>query len=291
MTIESTVAAYVDAWNDRDPDAIVDRFAPRGTYDSPGTDGPLTGDAIGDHAAELFESFPDLQFDVERLVTDHGTASVEWTMRGTNAGPFGGFPPTEEAVSLPGTDVIDVADDGLASVRGHFDRETLLAQLGLQVVAQPSAVGPVRFGTSTRLDLGNRERPGAFSLTSITLGGPEDGERARAYTRRIYRQLTDIPGVIGAVTASSGDRGYTITAWEDADAPRRLLGEGAHGEAMEAFFDAGLAVAGATSVWTPDRINTLWVRCPACETMTDAERPGGRCRDCGEPLPEAPPYW
>jgi hypothetical protein len=45
-----------------------------------------------------------------------------------------------------------------------------------------------------------------------------------------------------------------------------------------------------TSVWKPERINTLWVRCDACGMMEDYELSKAVCQ-CGQPLPEPPPYW
>ena len=59
---------------------------------------------------------------------------------------------------------------------------------------------------------------------------------------------------------------------------------------MERFFAAELGSSAMTSVWKPERINALWVRCEACGRMEDYELSKGMSR-CGQPLPEPPPYW
>jgi hypothetical protein len=59
---------------------------------------------------------------------------------------------------------------------------------------------------------------------------------------------------------------------------------------MNRFFASELGSSAMTSVWQPERINTLWVRCEACGSMEDYELSGGTCQ-CGHPLPEHPPYW
>jgi hypothetical protein len=59
---------------------------------------------------------------------------------------------------------------------------------------------------------------------------------------------------------------------------------------MRKFFGTELAAGGTTSVWIPERINSLWVRCADCGRMADTEQSLGKCH-CGQQLPEAMPYW
>ena len=69
-----------------------------------------------------------------------------------------------------------------------------------------------------------------------------------------------------------------------------MLTGGAHKDAMDRAFGPDFASAFATTVWVPQRFNGLWVRCSACNQMSDYERDEGKCR-CGEQLPEHPPWW
>ena len=69
-------------------------------------------------------------------------------MRGTNTASFMDLPPTGRELSLPGADFMTFRDDGIATVTGYFDSGKLPRDLGLDVIVQPSSIGPWRFGTS-----------------------------------------------------------------------------------------------------------------------------------------------
>lgn len=288
----TAVTEYVRAWNDHDSEAIVEAFTERGIYTDPTVPEGVTGEAIGDYAADLCRSFPDLSLDVQRLSpSDDGTVLLEWIMRGSQEGPFMDLPPSGETIALPGTDVIEIGDGGLTTVRGYFDSRTMLEQLGLRVDVQPDRLGPILFGTAARLDLGKTAEPGAFSLTYIGFRDDDDAAAVQNRTQEIIQDMTAMDGVISAIFASVGGRGYTITAWEDSADARQLMGGGAHATAAkELFARDGLGNGGMTSVWTPERMNGLMVRCTACLEMT-YETDATTCPDCGEPLPETPTYW
>lgn len=289
---ELVVTEYVEAWNDHDSDAIVETFAEGGTYTDPTVPGNVTGNRIGEHAAGLWQSFPDLTFDVEQLSqTETGVVLLQWTMRGTQEGPLEDLPPTGETVALPGTDVIEVGANGITSVDGYFDAGTMMEQLGLRVDVQPNRFGPVEFGVSARLDLGRKTEPGAFSLTAIEYRDSEDAKAVGERVREIIQEMTAMDGVIGAVFTSDGERGCTITAWENPDAPRQLTRGGTHKSAVEEMFQTdGLGAGGMTSVWTLDRMNGRMLRCSKCGDLT-YEVDADSCPDCGGDLPEPPAFW
>jgi hypothetical protein len=96
-------------------------------------------------------------------------------------------------------------------------------------------------------------------------------------------------GFIGWVGAVIGHRMLTITAWENPEDVQQLR-NGTHQKAMQEFFGREHYAAGMTSVWIPERINAMWVRCPHCDRKANYYREQGRC-ECGEMLPEHPPYW
>ena len=134
----------------------------------------------------MFAAFPDLSFDIVRAsATGDGDVVGEWMMRGTNSGSFGGLPPTGLGVALPGVDLIQVDGDAIRSVRGYFDGGTLVRQLGLQVVIQPHALGPVEFGTSVRMNVGQRKKPGAFSMTMLEVRSDQETAEVTERCRRI----------------------------------------------------------------------------------------------------------
>lgn len=282
---------YFDAWNQRDPDAIVAAFTEGGTYTDP-VAGSLNGSAIGAYANGLFTAFPDLTFDiVSAAPAGDGVVAAQWLMRGTNTGPFQGAPPTGRGIALPGADFITVAGDKISAVKGYFDSREIPVQLGLQVVVQPHQVGPFVFGTSTQVHSGNVTRPGAFSLTVLTVRSPEEVAEVRGYSQRIVQEMLKMPGFISWLGVVNGDRMFTITAWEKPEDARPLMRGGTHKEAMERFFSpTGVASDASTSVWQPHHLNPLWVRCPSCGQMVVAEGTAPRC-GCGADLPGDIRYW
>lgn len=128
---------YFAAWNAHDPKAVAATFAKGGAYRDPVTAQDLSGDAIADYAAGPFEAFPDLSFEAGETVVSENTVAAEWVMRGTNTGPLRfGLPPTNKTIALPGSDLIEVGDNGISAVRGYFDQKTFVEQLGLQAMAE-----------------------------------------------------------------------------------------------------------------------------------------------------------
>ena len=291
MTSIDAAHRYFEAWNRRDPSGIVATLTENGTYADPTTNGELTGRAIAEYTAGLFAAFPDLSFELVSIApAGEDTVAAQWVMNGSNTGSFAGLPPTGRSVSLPGADFITVDGDKVRSVQGYFDQKTFVEQLGLQAIVQPYAIGPFSFGTSVRATTGKWTKPGAFSLTWIEVGSDEEANEVRERGRQVVQEMMQLPGFISSANMVQGRRLITTTAWEDAEAPKQLLRGGAHKEAMDRFFGPDFAVAAMTSVWVPDRINAMWVRCTACGRMGDYEKLEGKCQ-CGQPLPEHPPYW
>jgi steroid delta-isomerase-like uncharacterized protein len=280
---------YFDAWNRRDASAIVATFADGGTYSDP-TTGTLTGNAIGAYASQLWATFPDLRFEiVTEGQSGPDAVAAQWVMRGTDSGGFAGLPPTGRTVTLPGSDFLTMSSGKIRSVQGYFDSGAVPAQLGLQIVVQPKSVGPFTFGTAIAVQSGRESKPGAFGITELR-AAPEEAAQILEYSRQIGTELSSIPGFIGWVGITIGDRMMTVTAWEDASNIDRLRREGTHKQALDAFMQGRAGDGGYTSVWTPSRINPQLVRCPSCRTMAMYEKVQGHC-PCGATLPRPRPYW
>jgi steroid delta-isomerase-like uncharacterized protein len=291
MEVVGVAQRYFEAWNRHDPDSIVATFAEGGTYSDPNVPAGLTGQAIAEYAGGLFEAFPDLSFDMlSHASTGDGMVTAQWVMRGTNTGPLRGNPPTGGTVALRGADFIAVEGDKIRSVQGYFDRSTFVEQLGMQVIVQPYSAGPFSFGYSVRTQSGKLAKPGAVGLTWIQARSEGEVQQIRDYSRTIASEMVGMNGFIAWIGVVIANRMFTITAWEDIGDPLQLRRGGMHEEAMNRFFASELGSSAMTSVWQPERINTLWVRCEACMSMEDYELSGGTCQ-CGHPLPEHPPYW
>jgi steroid delta-isomerase-like uncharacterized protein len=291
LTSQAQVHRYFQAWNDRDPAAVVAAFVEGGTYVDPTVVGPpLSGQALAAHAQALFEGFPDLRFEVPELVTrPDGVTVARWLMRGTNTGPLRGAPPSGQTVALPGVDFIATTEAGVRSVEGYFDRQAMAEQLGFQVLVQPYAMGPFRFGYAVRTDAGHSTRPGAVSMTWIDTRSPAEAEQVRAITRPLAAELRKVPGFLSWMGVGIGSRMFTITAWESEQAARQVMRMPLHQEAVRRFFTQDFGAAVHTGVWSAHHLNPLWLRCPSCRRVADATA-GDTC-DGGHRLPQRPAYW
>jgi steroid delta-isomerase-like uncharacterized protein len=281
---------YFSAWNSHDPAAIAGCFADGGTYTDPVV-GTMPGSAVGAYAAGLWAAFPDLAFEVTSVgLAGDNLVAAQWLMRGTNHGSMQGMPPTGRTVAVPGADFITMRDGKIASVQGYFDSRAVPDQLDMAVVVQPKVIGPFTFGTATHAGTGNASKPGAFSITMIEVRSDEEAKQVGEWSQSVVTEMLGMPGFIAWVGVTIGRRHITVTAWEDAEAPKRMMRAGTHGEIMRQFFGPEISRGGYTSVWVPERINKLWNRCPECSRMADHEASGGVCA-CGATLPPAPAYW
>jgi len=157
-------------------------------------------------------------------------------------------------------------------------------------LAAPIERGPASYGYSMRIASGNPRPPGVIALTWIL--GKDEGDRAkiREFSRDNVQDFLAEPGFISIVTGFIGLRGFTVTAWEDEAAMKRALGKN-HAAAMRALFGEDFVASVWTSVWTPGRVNRLWLRCEACASLEDASAAATTCSRCGAALPERPAFW
>ncbi|MFO1209119.1 MAG: ester cyclase [Amaricoccus sp.] len=285
------VRRYFDAWICRDADAVLASMTDDGTYEDPGTGGPIAGDALRGYMQGLWTAFPDLTFEEESLAeTGPASAAAQWRMRGTNSGPIAGMPPTGRPIHTRGADFFTLREGRIATVAGYFDSAAVPRQLGLDVIVQPREIGPFRFGTSTAVQPGPVRTPGALVLTYIEARNSAAAEEVTRLSRPVLIEMLGLEGFAAATTARQGLRAVTISAWESREASARMLGQGAHAAAMRPFYAGDLASAARISTWVPDRLDLLYLRCEACGRMNRDPAPGAACR-CGAPLREPIPYW
>src|SRR5688572_25566967 len=256
MSALEAARRYFDGWNRRDPAAVLATMDRDGTYTDPTTGGPLSGEAFAGYMKGLFSAFPDVSFEIASIgEAAPDLVAAQWVMRGTNTGSMYGLPPTGRQVTLPGADFIRVSGDAIRSVDGYFDAGDVPKQLGLQVVVQPSSLGPFSFGTAARAYAGSTARPGAFSITALRTKDAEDDNRVRELSRQVAAEMLSMKGFIGWVGVTIGDRKLTITAWENAGDSRQLVEGGKHAEAMTKFFGPELGAGGYTAVFAADHVN------------------------------------
>lgn len=157
-------------------------------------------------------------------------------------------------------------------------------------LAEPIKSPAAEYGYSLRAASGSSRPPGVIALTWIAAKNPEERERIRAHSRQNVQDFVTEPGFISIVTGFTGLRGFTVTAWEDEASMKRALSKH-HATAMKELFAENFVASVWTSVWTPTRINRIWVRCPACGSLEDVSDDHRSCGKCKATLPERPAFW
>lgn len=290
-TAKALIDRYFGAWNAHDAGLVAATFAVGGTYADPTTAHPIEGTKIAQIVEPLCAAFPDLAFTWSAPVGDGELLAVEWTMRGHNRGALrAGINPTEQEAVLRGVDIFEVGDGGIRAVRGYFDQQSFVESVGLMALVQPHEQGPARYGYSMRVESGSSRPPGVIALTWIQGANEAEKERIRAHSRDNVKDFLAEPGFISIVTGFTGLRGFTVTAWEDEAAMKRALARH-HTVAMKELFHDNFVASVWTSVWTPTRMNRIWVRCPACGSLEDVNDDHRTCRRCQAPLPDRPAFW
>src|ERR671939_592195 len=126
---EDILRAVLEMANRHDADAIQAYLAEDMRFQN-----PITGDSdtSGMHAVHsaIFAGFPDVEYRIERLLSQADSVVVECTVVGTHQGEFAGVPATGKSMNLPVAFCVEVAGRKVADWRSYFDTATLMRQIG-----------------------------------------------------------------------------------------------------------------------------------------------------------------
>ena len=126
---EFVAEAFRETMGGGDPEAVPEYFSKSLDYYS----------SAGDHAGrselqedlEMFHTaFPDLDGEIQRMMSQEGNVSFLYELRGTHEGAFEGVPATGEPMSAKGAAIVEV-DDEIEECRLVFDNLGMLEQLGV----------------------------------------------------------------------------------------------------------------------------------------------------------------
>jgi steroid delta-isomerase-like uncharacterized protein len=123
---------FIRAWAADGPD-VIERFAaPNLTVSYTHFPEPIEGpDAFRDMLDETHSYFPDLEVDVDRVVTDTPHAVVRWTYRGTfMQGTLFGVPADGQVVAVTGMTEYRIEDGLVRREEGVVDNFNLMMQVG-----------------------------------------------------------------------------------------------------------------------------------------------------------------
>ncbi|MBF8186917.1 ester cyclase [Nonomuraea sp. K274] len=263
MDAHQAAVLHMDAWNGHDPARVA---ATADLFDAPGTGGPVAGEELRAHAAELFEAFPGLKFGIDVEASGPGHAVLSWTLDVEQLGRYLGVPPTQATATISGTDTVR-AGHGRVHVARAFDRLDLLDRLGIQVSPQPQPIRGWEYGLGSRLETTRAERPGALVLTRLDAADQQEEEQVGMLSAAVTAGLRNSRGFLGAAELHVGGRMYTLSAFDRPESTRAVHMK-PHQRAVRRFFRSGLCTGGAVTVWTPLRISD-YVRCPGCGSLNE----------------------
>ncbi len=134
-TLESAIERYNAAWNAHDVDAIVAMHAPDMVFANHTAGESAEGDAVRAHIAAIFEAWPDIRFETQRLYVRDGLVAQEWIASATHTRTMqrGDLvaEPTGRRVEWAGADVIPF-ENGLVKRKDVYsDSVSILRQVGL----------------------------------------------------------------------------------------------------------------------------------------------------------------
>ena len=106
MGLEQTVAAYNDAWNRQDLDAICAAHTDDMVFENHNAGERAEGDAVRAHLAGIFANWPDMRFEGRSLYVGDDFVVQEWTATATH--------PSGTSVSWDGVDIFPFRDGKIA---------------------------------------------------------------------------------------------------------------------------------------------------------------------------------
>ena len=134
-SLADAIAAYNEAWNGHDLDAIMAMHAPDMVFENHTAGESAQGEDVRGHIGSIFETWPDIHFETRRLYVRDGVVTQEWTATATHANEMRRgelvAEPTGRSIEWNGIDVIPF-EDGLVKRKDVYsDSVSILRQLGL----------------------------------------------------------------------------------------------------------------------------------------------------------------
>lgn len=137
--LEKVIAAYGEAWNRHDVEAILAMHTEDSVFENHTSGGKAVGKAAIRAILEgVFAAFPDIRFEARRTYVRDGVVTQEWTAAGTLAIPYtrgaATVQPTGRKVSWKGVDVIPFDGELVARKDVYVDSMEFLKALGFATV-------------------------------------------------------------------------------------------------------------------------------------------------------------
>lgn len=135
VRLRAAIAAYNEAWNAHDVDAIGAMHAPDMVFENHTAGERAQGDAALTHIAGIFDAWPDIRFETRSLYVREDLVVQEWTASATHVKPLRRgelmAPPSGRRVEWKGVDVIPFEHGRIKRKDVYSDSLSILRQIGL----------------------------------------------------------------------------------------------------------------------------------------------------------------
>ena len=133
--LREMIAAYNDAWNAHDVELIGSMHARGMVFENHTAGERAEGEGALAHIAQIFESWPDIEFETRRLYVREDLVVQEWTARATHVKPLSRgelvAEPSGKRIEWNGMDVIPFEDGKVKRKDVYSDSVSILRQVGL----------------------------------------------------------------------------------------------------------------------------------------------------------------
>jgi hypothetical protein len=147
------------------------------------------------------------------------------------------LPPSGKTVQVAGSDCFQSTHGEITSVQEYFHRSDMPRQLDLDVFVQPSQTGPFKFGVSPMVQTDGPDELMVFTINRLEAHADESPQQVREGSHASVIDMLKMEGVYGVITAKIRHRMVTNTAWDNAEASRRVMRAGAHTKTQKMVVD------------------------------------------------------
>lgn len=122
---------YDEVWNKRKLDLVAELISPSHALNDPFVSGSQVGpEMYRRRIQEFIESFPDLRFTLDDLISEKEKVVAAWVMSGTHKGGFMNIPATGKKISVEGITIHYIRNGKILDSNARWDAVGLLRQLG-----------------------------------------------------------------------------------------------------------------------------------------------------------------
>jgi steroid delta-isomerase-like uncharacterized protein len=133
--LQQTIDAYNDAWNAHDVERIGTMHAPDMVFENHTAGERAEGEQALAHIAQIFESWPDIEFTTRRMYVREDLVVQEWTARATHVKALSRgeivAEPSGKKIEWAGMDVIPFENGRVKRKDVYSDSVSILRQVGL----------------------------------------------------------------------------------------------------------------------------------------------------------------